>query len=204
MNFLYIPHRTNGDLDGINAYLRAHDSTFPSGYISTTSTELEYPGDTPDNTLLHDDSIFTTKKIQNAYIGYHFIGWKLYLDSYTIKAQTVYGNMNDFPRCWSILGTNDNKSFTLVDKQNTQIFQTIGQKETFKAKYPNSFSSIYLVQTCENSQNTLHLRFSQIEFFGGYSNISSNIMMKLRRLFTCRPSKRIFHSNLVYILYLMK
>ena len=205
MSFLYYQPRKNGDLDGIINHFRDKlGDDFPSKFINTTSPELWVYNQGPENTLTEsDDDLFTTKGDKPGWIGYHLVEGSLYLQAYTIKVINKTEHNNDFPISWKVYGSNNQVNFSLVEKRNTdEIFQSLGQSETFIIKNPQTFSNYYILLTGRNSNNFYHLRFSQIEFFGAYTTSTDiNIKNILNKYYTTHCKER--NSIIIYIIILL-
>ena len=167
-------------------------------FISVSSSAI-YQIYKPENTLYENNCPFTSSD-NNPYITYFFKERKLYLESYSILTVIDTGLWTNFPRHWTIKGSDDNTTWRTLDVQHTEVFTERNQKEIFRCKKPQAFSYIKLSQTGLNSINTTILRFEQIEFFGTLFPKEFNFYPNHRFHATCKSKLRSQFSALCMLM----
>jgi hypothetical protein len=113
---------------------------------------------------------FYTQNLANSWIQFDFKDRLVSLTHYSLKSGGASGY--HFLE-WTISGSNDGNSWTIVDDQKTQVLNGKYITKLFECgdkSSVSSFSPFYrylrLTQTGKNSSKNDHLDLSNIEFFG--------------------------------------
>ena len=147
---------------------------------------------------MYENNIPFTTNDSNPYITYYFKERKLYYESYTILSVIDPDLWTNFPRHWTIKGSDDNVTWRTLDIQHTEVFTERNQKEIFRCKRPQAYHYIKISQIGLNSQNSNLMRFEQIEFFGTLFPKEFNFFPNHSFYATCK--KKLKSSNIALCL----
>jgi hypothetical protein len=109
---------------------------------------------------------FYTQNSPNSWIQFDFKDRLVCLTHYALKSDGHYGHLVE----WTVSGSKDGNSWTIVDYQKTQALNGRLLTKLFECGDKSSDSEFYryfrLTQTGKNSSGTDYLLLSNIEFFG--------------------------------------
>ena len=205
VDFVFFHPKSAADLNGIFAYLRQQNDPIPESIVTPSSSSINN-GEGPQYLLEPSDTFATTNNISNSWFSFDFVDKKVFFTEYTLRtlASSLTDYRSNFPRCWVIEGSNNNKTWLIIDQQNNTIFQERNQSHTFRAKNPGTYRFIKIRQTCENSGKAYHFRLSQFELFGAYFENKNFIFKDFFKYFgTIRPRKNYFIQVSYTIIYLL-
>jgi hypothetical protein len=108
-----------------------------------------------------------SSEVQNSWIQFDFKNRQISMTNYTIRSDrnTAHHLMQ-----WSVAGSNDEKSWTILDQRNTQDLNGANIVKSFACESvhssTSSFRFVRLTQTGPSSHNYNYLQLSNLEFFG--------------------------------------
>jgi hypothetical protein len=122
---------------------------------------------------------FHTTNSPNSWIQFDFKDRLVSLTHYALKSD---GNSSAYHHVeWTISGSNDGDSWTIVDCQKTQALNGRYIPKLFECGHKSSVSPFYrylrLTQTGKNSYGNHYLMLSSIEFFGSIAKSTSGGFM---------------------------
>lgn len=111
-----------------------------------------------------ESSYFYTSNSENSWICIEFRKHRIIPTSYTIRSSNGY-----HPQSWVIEGSVDNKNWEILsEEKDNKVFsrQTIVHSFPIQNQSEHEVKFIRLRQTGKNSNNSHHLYFSAIEYYG--------------------------------------
>jgi hypothetical protein len=166
------PSNPNSDSDSIFSGLihhlceEFHGNVHERGVVNITCSSRCY--DECWQIVNYDwNSYFYTNSSPNSWIQFDFKDRFVSLTHYALKSD---GNNGYHLQEWTISGSKDGNSWTIVDDQHTQSLNGNYVTKLFECGDNSSVSEFYrylrLTQTGKNSSGYDHLMLSNIEFFG--------------------------------------
>jgi hypothetical protein len=112
------------------------------------------------------DEYWYSNNTANSWIQFDFKDRNISVTKYTIKS----GRNDGYLVQWSLSGSNDEESWTILDERHTQDLNGPDHVRSFECKgdqsSTSSFRFIRLTQTGPNSSNRHNLQIANLEFYG--------------------------------------
>ena len=165
-------------VDGIFSYLKAQTSPSYPDEAGVVSLTTNYPSEhsVPKNLMDRTNTYWCSGLSLDAYLLIDFKKNKASISNYVISN---YGH--DYPREWKMLGSNDNKQWTLLSHEytNYQSTESVYYNLLFTTKSLKIFRYIKIIQLQSRTYvNGAHLAFYELELYGTYySNSDAKIIV---------------------------
>jgi hypothetical protein len=116
-----------------------------------------------------------TQNFSNSWIQFDFKDWLVSVTHYALKSRE---HDSHDPLQWTLNGSMDGKTWTILDSQNTQELRGSCKTNIFRCDNGGSGSYFYryirLMHTGKNSSGHDYLVLSNVEFFGSILNSTMN------------------------------
>jgi len=145
--------------NGLFAYYKKQKVNLISAVnVIINSTIKDY-----DEIYINEGSFYRTGNVQNSSIIFNLIKNKFAICGYSLKANPSENK----PKSWKVEGSNDQKSWVLIDEKTDETSLESSEAEKyFACKQADEFQFIKFTQTKENSSNNYIFSLNRIELFG--------------------------------------
>ena len=131
------------------------------------------------------------------FISYQLVNYYLKITHYAIRSRSV--ESKDMPKGWILFGSNDNKTWDVVDEeQNRNELLEINKIHTYNVSRQGIYKYFKLIVT-ENKRAANVLSFGKIDFFGKLYNTYPILYKTIKKQY---QMKQNYLFILVFFIYL--